>query len=122
MATTTAKGERRSSGTRPEKKWGPFPGGVGVALWLNEVQTEMGNRYIRSITIAPRRYRHPETGQWEEAGSFRLTDIPALILALQAAVDHAHSVPLPGQSAEGDEPTETAADATPPANGEPPPF
>src|SRR2546428_285927 len=107
MATAT-KAERRPAGTRPEKKWGPFNGGVGVALWLNEVETDMGKRYIRSLTIAPRRYRHPETGEWVEAGSFRIADLPALILALQAAVDYAHTAPLPGQPAE-DEPSEASA-------------
>ena len=25
-----------SAPRRPEKKWGPFHGGVGVAVWLNE--------------------------------------------------------------------------------------
>jgi len=38
MAT---KAKRSASAPRhPEKKWGPFHGGVGVAVWLNEVQTE----------------------------------------------------------------------------------
>ena len=35
---------------RPEKKWGPFHGGVGVAVWLNEVQTDAGPKFFRSIS------------------------------------------------------------------------
>ena len=34
----------------PEKKWGPFHGGVGVAVWLNEVQTDAGPRFFRNFT------------------------------------------------------------------------
>lgn len=33
---------------RPEKKIGPFAGGVGVAIWVNEVETENGTRQLRS--------------------------------------------------------------------------
>ena len=70
---------------RPERKWGPFHGGVGVAVWLNEVETEEGKRFFRSITIAPRRYIDPKTGRWEDASSLRTTDLPSLILALDKA-------------------------------------
>ena len=37
-----------SAPRRPEKKWGPFHRGVGVAVWLNEVQTAAGPRFFRS--------------------------------------------------------------------------
>ena len=33
---------------RPEQKYGPFHGGVGVAVWLNEVETENGTKFYRS--------------------------------------------------------------------------
>ena len=32
----------------PEKKWGPFHGGVGVAVWLNEVQSDAGPKFFRT--------------------------------------------------------------------------
>ena len=32
----------------PEKKFGPFSGGCGIAIWLNEVETDAGIRYFRS--------------------------------------------------------------------------
>lgn len=54
---------KRSRPTYPERKWGPFHGGVGLAVWLNEVKTDDGPRYFRSITITPRRYRDPKTGE-----------------------------------------------------------
>jgi hypothetical protein len=89
---------------RPERKWGPFHGGVGVAVWLNEVETSEGKRFFRSITVAPRRYLDDKTGKWEDASSLRTTDLPSLILALQAAHDYVHTTPLPGLPAEGEEP------------------
>ena len=86
MATKTTK-RTPSTPRRPERKWGPFHGGVGVAVWLNEVDTDEGKRFFRSITVAPRRYLDEKTGKWEDASSLRTTDLPSLILALQAAHD-----------------------------------
>jgi hypothetical protein len=105
MATKTTK-KTPTAPRRPERKWGPFHGGVGVAVWLNEVEAEEGKRFFRSITIAPRRYLDDKTGKWEDASSLRPTDLPSLILALQAALDNVHSTPLPGLLAEGEEPAE----------------
>ena len=93
---------------RPEMKYGPFHGGVGLAVWLNEVESEQGPRFFRSVTIAPRRYRDPKTGEWTDAGSFNATDLPALILALQAAHQFMSSTPLPGRQAD-EEQVEAAA-------------
>ncbi len=114
MAATKRK--RAASTPRyPEQKYGPFHGGVGVAVWLNEVQTDQGPRYFRSVTIAPRRYRDSDTGEWRDAGSLRSTDLPALILALQAAHQFMASTPLPGQPVEEEpQPEEPAA----PPNGD----
>src|ERR1043165_7513237 len=109
MATKTTK---RTAATprRPERKWGPFHGGVGIAVWLNEVDSEEGKRYFRSITIAPRRYLDDKTASWEDAKSFRVTDLPSLILALQAAHDYVHSTPLPGLPAASDGETPIESD------------
>jgi hypothetical protein len=102
MATTT-----RSKGARPpEKKIGPFAGGIGVAIWLNAVETENGTRQLRSITIAPRRYFDRETNEWKDAPSFRPSDLPALIFALEKAQEYVFCTPIPGQ--EGDEDHEPA--------------
>lgn len=92
----------------PEQKYGPFHGGVGIAIWLNEVETDSGTRYFRSLTIAPRRYRDPKTGDWKDAGSLRSTDLPALILGLQAAHQYMASTPLPGQPMEEEQPEPAA--------------
>jgi hypothetical protein len=84
MAT---KPKRATTAPRhPEKKWGPFHGGVGVAAWLNEVQTDAGPKFFRILTIQPRRYRDKKTGVWKDAKSLRPTDIPALLLATDAAM------------------------------------
>ena len=41
MSTTKAK-RSANPPRRPERKFGPFHGGVGVAVWLNQVQTGDG--------------------------------------------------------------------------------
>lgn len=95
MAANSTK--KATAHHQPERKWGPFPGGLGVAVWLNQAEMPEGMRYFRSITIAPRRYRDPKTQEWKDSGSLRSTDVPSLMLALQAAHDYIHSTPLPGQ-------------------------
>jgi len=86
--------EAERSKHRPEKKIGPYPGGIGIAIWVNQVETDDGAREIRSITIAPRRYRDRESGEWRDAPSFRPGDLPALIHALTKAQDYIYSTPL----------------------------
>src|SRR5690348_16433662 len=107
MATKSTK-RTNMDPRRPEKKWGPFHGGVGVAVWLNEVETAEGKRFFRSVTIAPRRYLDDKTGKWENASSLRTTVLHSLILALQAAHDYVHSTPLPGLPAQDEEPIESS--------------
>lgn len=83
MATRTKKATEQPR--YPERKWGPFHGGLGVAVWLNEIETPEGTRFFRSITVAPRRYRDKKTGQWKDASSLRPIDLPTLMLALSKA-------------------------------------
>ena len=97
MATQT-----RRPAKPPEMKVGPFQGGIGVAVWRNEVQTETGPKLIRAITIAPRRYRDKQTGEWKDASSFRPGDLTALILALEKAREYCLTTPLPGEESEDD--------------------
>lgn len=80
----------------PEKKIGPFAGGISVAIWLNTLQTDNGPRKIRSISISPRRYRDAE-GQWRDSSSLRPSDLPALLFALQKAQEYIYTTPIPGQ-------------------------
>ncbi len=82
----------------PEKKIGPFAGGVGVAIWLNETDDgKGGSRQFRSITIAPRRYYDDKSKQWKDAPSFNPADLPALVFALQQAQAYCYETPLPGE-------------------------
>lgn len=116
-----AKGKKADRPVRkPEKKFGPFYHGVGVAIWLNSVETEQGTRYFRSITLAPRRYR-AQDGQWRDAKSYRAVDLPVLVLALQAAHDYIVSTPLPGQPVEGEEYEELHLDQGEVENNQPMP-
>ena len=89
MAKTTNQGKRP-----PEKSIGPFTGGIGVAVWVNTVETQRGSRQMRSITINSRRYFDEKSEQWKDAGSFRIRDIPELIFALQQAYAHCLTSPL----------------------------
>jgi hypothetical protein len=82
MAT---KAKNTKSSRQPERKWGPFHGGLGLAIWLNQAETEEGTKYFRSLTIAPRRYLDKKTGEWRDAQSLRSADIPSLLLALHVA-------------------------------------
>lgn len=103
MAKKPQPTERTTKG--PEKKIGPFAGGIGVAIWINAVETDGGTRQMRSITIAPRRYRDSESGEWKDAASYRPADLPALIFALQKAQEFCYTKPVAGQDAnsEGDD-------------------
>ncbi len=91
------------SGNRPEKKIGPYPGGIGIAIWLNTIETDNGPRKLRSITISPRRYRHPETGEWMDSSSYRPGDLPALIFSLEKAQEFCFTEPIPGEEEETEE-------------------
>jgi len=101
MATTKEKEKRPKREKRhPERKWGPFAGGSGVAVFLNQFETAQGTRYARSIVLAPRRFLSKKTGELEDAGSYRPVDVPAILLALQAAHEFCVNTPLPGEAAE----------------------
>ena len=117
MPATAVKSNRAAATPRrPEQKYGPFHGGLAVCVWLNELTTENGPRFMRTLTISPRRFRDPKTGEWKDAGSLRATDIPALILGLRAGLDYMTGTPLPGQPIE----EEPAEDTVPTGNGEVP--
>lgn len=97
--------QSEQSKNRPETKFGPYTGGVGVAVWINEIDTDAGTRKIRSITINPRRYFDSTSNQWKDSRSFRPEDLPALIFGLQKALEHTYLVPLPGspETADGED-------------------
>lgn len=97
---------KRASKSRnhPEKKFGPYPGGISVAVWQNETETADGPRQFRSVTIAPRRYRDAETGEWKDSPSFRPTDLPALIFALQKALSFVYEATAGQEVGDGEQP------------------
>src|SRR5438309_10377232 len=87
---------------QPEKKIGPFANGVGVCVWLNTIETNSGDKTVRSITINPRRYFDHESQQWKEAASYNPAGLPALIFALLKALQWCYGARLPDPPA-GDE-------------------
>jgi hypothetical protein len=82
---------------QPEKKIGPFAGGISVAIWLNTAETDDGPRTFRSITLSPCRYLDRETGEWKDAISYNPGDLPALIYSLTKAQEYVFETPLPDQ-------------------------
>lgn len=84
----------------PEAKFGPYAGGVGIAVWRNKSETDDGVREFRSITINTRRYLDKQSDEWRDSGSFRPSDLPAVMHGLSRAIDYMYSNPL---SAESDE-------------------
>lgn len=102
MSTTKTKRTAQVP-KRPEKKIGPFHNGLGIAIWLNCVETDQGPRFFRSITLSSRRYLDEKTGKWEDASSYRPVDLATLELAIAAARQYIASTPLPGQPVQGEE-------------------
>ena len=84
---------------QPEKKIGPFAGGISVAIWVNTAETPDGPKPFRSVTIAPRRYLDRESGEWKDASSYNPGQLPALVFALQKALEFVLETPLPDQKA-----------------------
>jgi hypothetical protein len=83
----------------PEKKIGPYPGGIGAAIWMNTIENEDGStRKVRSVTISPRRYFDRKAEEWKDSTSFWAGDLPALIYALQKALEFVSTTPIPGQT------------------------
>ncbi len=87
---------------RPVQSWGPFHGGVTIALWKNVVSTEQGQRVIPAITISPRRYLDKSSNEWKDSYSYRLSDVQSMILALKEA--HQQGRLMQGQAADSDTP------------------
>ena len=115
---TKEKRVKKAEPRRPEKKWGPFAGGTGVAVWLNEFEIESDTRFARTITFSPRRYRDLKTGEWMDAGSYRPVDLAALLLAIQAALDYCLSTPLPGDPVEPEDAGTASEVEGPPSTSE----
>lgn len=105
-----SKAKKPVPARRPEKKFGPFHNGIGLAIWLNQIETENGTRFFRSISFNARRYRDEKTGEWKDAASYRPVDLATLEMALALARQYIASVPLPGQPVEGDEHEELHGD------------
>ncbi len=108
MSTEAPAPPKTSTASKsPEAKFGPFAGGLSVAIWKNSVETDDGPREIRSITINPRRYKDADSGEWRN-GSYRASDVATLVLALQAAQQFMAAHPLSRPVEE--EPPETEVD------------
>jgi len=54
--------------------------GSNVAVWVN--------RTGRTVTIKPKQYKDPETGQWKNAAGYNVSDIAHLAHCLMMALTH----------------------------------
>ena len=97
-AAAPAPEQPRPKRPPPEMKFSV--GGIGVAVWLNTVDTDQCERSFRSVTIAAKRYLDKTTGEWKNGTSFHPNDLPALIFCLQKTLEFAFTTPLPGQDGE----------------------
>jgi hypothetical protein len=84
----------------PEAKFS-YAAGIGCAVWRNTIETADGRREMRSITLSPRRYLDRQTGEWKD-GTYRPSDIPILLVALQRAMEYVYTTPLSGREEEPD--------------------
>jgi hypothetical protein len=50
-SATVTRSASKPQKAPPEKKIGPFSGGVGVTIWLNRIESDQGPRFMRSITL-----------------------------------------------------------------------
>ena len=74
-------------------------GCVELAVWKKTMEHD-GRSVVRYDAKFNRRYKDRESGEWKDAKSFRIGDLPALIFGLQKALEHAYTVPLVGQQQE----------------------
>lgn len=88
------KAKEFSEPTRLERLFGPYPGGVRIALWSCVVPAAPGSKAVRSVTLLTRRFRNPETGEWQESSVYSLEHLPVVIFALQEVLAYTYQNPL----------------------------
>ena len=79
-------------------KFGPFAGGMSVAIWRNTIETDNWPRDVGSITINARRLKDTQTWEWND-DSFRQCDLSVVILALQSGQQYVSLHALPHHAA-----------------------
>lgn len=92
-----------TNATRPEncslveeKTVGPIRGMIGATVWKGCVWTDAcGTKNVRLVSLAPRIYGDLKDSTYESQ-YYRVNDIPALIVALQKALEYCYAHPLYG--------------------------
>ena len=69
---------------QPEKKFST--GAIVATVWKNEANTKEGPKQYRTVSFA-RRYKDKE-GNWKDAASLRVNDLPRAALVLQRAYEY----------------------------------
>lgn len=78
-----------------EREIGPYRGLIGVSIVRGNNETDDGPIDVRFIKISPRSYLDLERGRYESR-LYRVDDIPAMILALQQALEFCYANPITG--------------------------
>ena len=97
---------------RPEKTFGPFPGGLRLDVWRNTRKVGDMSKQVRSLTISPQRYQDKD-GQWKDSKSYSAADVRMLIFALPEVLRFIEDLPL----ATVESPTQLTGSSKPYAEG-----
>jgi len=74
-----------NEGNKPAKKF--QAGGVTGALWKNKTTLKSGTE-IETLSVSIDRRYKDNNGDWQSSSSFRLNDVPKLMLVLSKAYDY----------------------------------
>lgn len=74
-----------NEGNKPVKKF--QAGGVSGALWKNKTTLKNGKE-IETLSVSIDRRYKDEHDEWKSSSSFRLNDVPKLMLVLSKAYDY----------------------------------
>jgi hypothetical protein len=65
-------------------------GSVSASVFANEIETEGGKRFVRSVSLQ-RRYRDDKDGKWKSSTSFGLGELPQAMAVLDLAMKYVAS-------------------------------
>lgn len=89
VTTTITKPEdQQEKGAPPIKRF--KVGGIQVAVWQNEgIDKNTGAKYVSYSFSPTRTYKDNKDGKFKSVTSFRVNDLPKIILCLQKAYEEA---------------------------------
>ncbi len=80
---------------KPEREIGPYRGSICVSILRGNNETDDGPMDVRFIKLSPRSYLSRERNKYKSK-LYRVDDIPAMIVALQQALEFCYANPIIG--------------------------